>query len=402
MTRRGSPPLAALAAVAEAGDMAAEEILGLLAVDVGETESEIVAREHAFDLHRYEPADRRHETPVLITYALVNRPYILDLQPDRSVVRRLLEAGFVVYLIDWGEPSRLDATLGLADYVCRFLDTGVDAALADAGVADLHLLGYCMGGTMAAMYAAIEDPPLRSLTCLATPIAFDGTGGILEQWATYLDPDTLVDTSGNVPGELLAASFAMMEPVEHTVGKLATLYDHADDPEFLATFLRMERWIWDAVDVPGAVFRDFLSDLYQSDALLAGSVTLRGEPVDLSRIDVPSLHLVGAEDHLVPPAASRPLADAIDHEDTQVLSAPVGHIGLSVSGTAHAALWPEVTDWLAARSDTVGHAEDGTRPAAGDRARARATVAAVSRRAAAALPADGGAVARDDGADGNP
>jgi len=405
MTDRGVPPLAgpgppvqALAAVAEAGDLATDDLLDLLTVDVGGTEGEVVHQSHAFDLRRYEPAERRHATPVLLTYALVNRPYVLDLQPDRSVLRRLLESGFAVYLIDWAEPGRLDATLGLADYVRRFLDDCVTATLADAGTGDLHLLGYCMGGTMAAMYAAIEDDPLRSLTCMAAPIAFDGTGGVLETWATRLEPAALVEACGNVPGELLAGSFAMLEPVAHTVGKLVTLYERADDPAFVETFLRMERWIWDGVDVPGAVFREFLEELYRDDALLEGSVALRGDPVDLAAIDVPALHLVGEDDHLVPPASSRPLADAIGHDDQRILSAPVGHIGLSVSRTAHETVWPAVTDWLAARSDPAGGAGE-TRTAPDDRARARATVAAVSRRGAAELTADGGAVASPDGDD---
>ncbi len=351
---------------------------------VGETESEVVYAEHHLELHRYEPDQRRHRTPILVAYALVNRPFILDLEPDRSVVRRLLEAGFSVYLIDWGEPGRLDGSLRLADYVGRFLDNCVDATLADAGATHCHLLGYCMGGTMAAIYAALDDGPLRSLTTVAAPIAFDGSGGVLETWATDIDPGAVVDANGLVPREVLATIFAMLDPVQNTVGKLARLYDHADDPEFVATFLRMERWIWDGVDLAGAVFREFVDDLYRENALIAGTLTVGGDHVDLSAVDVPHQHLVGQDDELVPPDSTRPLADAIGHPDGRVVEFPVGHVGLSVSRDAHADLWPDVADWLAARSDQ-------------DRHRARATVDAVARRGARKVSADGGATTAAEG-----
>lgn len=370
-------------------------------IEVGQTERTAVHREHGHTLYRYAPAQRAYRTPVVIAYALVNRPYVLDLQPDRSVVRRLLEAGFPVYLIDWGEPGRLDASLGLADYVTRYLDDCVDAALADASSPDCHLLGYCMGGTMAAMYAALDDDSLRTLTTMAAPIAFEGTGGVLERWATHLDPDLCVDAYGNVPGELLAVSFALLEPVENSVGKLVRLYERAEDTAFVETFLRLERWVWDGVDVPGGVFGEFVRDLYGDDCLVAGELDLAGDAVDLGDVTVPSQHVVGEEDHLVPPASTRPLADLVAGS-ARVVEFPVGHVGLSVSGAAHEELWPAVADWLAERS--VSHDRRraaGPPPADGsatgppaadpsaDIASAAATVETVSRRAAAAV-SDGG------------
>jgi polyhydroxyalkanoate synthase len=346
---------------------------------VRETESEVVYAEHDLELHRYEPDDRRHRTPILLVYALVNRPFVLDLEPGRSVVRRLLEAGFRVYLTDWGEPGRLDAGLGLEDYVRRFLANCVEATLADADARDCHLIGYCMGGTMAAIYAALDDEPVRTLSTVAAPIAFDGTGGVFETWAAELDADAVTNGSGLVPAEVLAWSFAMLDPIQNTVGKLARLYDHADDPDFVATFRRMERWIWDGVDLSGTVFREFVDDLYGRDALVEGSLTVGERRVDLSAIDVPHQHLVGEHDELVPPTSTRPLAAAIAHPDGRVIEFPVGHVGLTVSADAHAELWPAVADWLAARSDP--HL---------DRERARATVEAVARRGAREVSADGG------------
>jgi len=376
------------------GDLAAEQFCRMLTVEVGHTESTVVYEEHGLELHRYDPAERRHETPILLVYALVNRPYILDLQPDRSVIRRLLEAGFAVYLVDWGEPSRLDATLGLADYVCRYLDNCVDATLADAGAEDLHLLGYCMGGTMSLMYATRNQEPIRTLSCMATPVSLDGTGGILERWAEHFDPVQAADVLGNVPGELLAMEFAMMDPVDQFVTKYVRLYENFEDDDFVENFARMERWIWDSVDVAGRAFHEFVDGVYRDNHLARGEFSLDGDPVDLSAIEVPLCQIVGEYDHIVPPASSKPLGDLVGSDDQRLIEFSAGHIGISVSSSAHEELWPEVTDWLGERSAPLAQppttAEDGpggseTTPVADDHEQARRTVDAVARRAAGKL-----------------
>jgi polyhydroxyalkanoate synthase len=343
----------ALRAAAEAIERAGatpEQLARLLSAESGHTEGETVYTENKLALRRHEPAKRRHETPVFVVYALVNRPTILDLQPDRSVVRRLLEAGFVVYLIDWGEPTRLDQSLTMADYVGRYTDNCVAAACADAGVEDLHVLGYCMGGTMSVLYAATHPHRVRTLTLLTTPVAFDGTGGILELWASQLDPETVVETLGNVPAELLAVTFAMMDPVENFLGKYVRLSEDIEDDAFVENFARMERWVWDGVDVAGAAYREFVGDLYRENRLIEGTYHLGDRPVDLAAVDLPLQQVLGEYDHIVPPESSRPLNDAVASEDERVVEFPVGHVGVSVSSRAHEKLWPDVCDWLAERS----------------------------------------------------
>jgi len=328
---------------------APEQLARLLSAEMGHTDSQVVYRENKLELRRYEPDERCHATPVFVVYALVNRPDILDLQPDRSVVQRLLEAGFVVYLIDWGEPSRLDQSLTMADYVGRYTDNCIAAACADAGAEDVHLVGYCMGGTMSVMYTATQPERVRTLTLLTTPVVFEGAGGVLELWATHLDPDTVVATLGNVPAELLAVTFAMMDPIENFLGKYLRLAENIEDDDFVENFARMERWVWDGVDVAGAAFREFVGDLYRNDELIEGTYHLGEERVDLSAIDVPLQQIVGEYDHIVPPESSRPLNDAVGSTDERVVEFPRGHVGISVSSRAHEELWPDVCEWLAVR-----------------------------------------------------
>ena len=380
----------------EQTDAAAANLGKMLTAEVGHTKSEVVYEENTLELHRYEPSEVAHETPICIVYALVNRPYILDLQPDRSVIRRLLEAGFEVYLIDWGEPSLLDRTLTMRDYVGRYLDNCVDAALAAAGVEDLHLLGYCMGGSMAVMYTALDDAKVRTLGLMATPLAFEDTGGILERWATHFDPDVAVDTLGNMPADLLAVEFSLMDPVEHYITKYVRLYRNIGDPAFVQNFARMERWIWDGVDVAGETFREFIGEIYKGNMLVDGEFEIDGERVDLANVEVPVLQIVGQYDHIVPPASSTPLHDQISSSDQRLIEFPAGHIGISVSSTAHEDLWPEVCDWYAARSPRdrdPTRREAGTAPGgtagADDVESARAAVEAVARQTAAAAATAG-------------
>jgi polyhydroxyalkanoate synthase len=323
------------------------------AVEVGTTESEVVYRENKLELHHYEPeGETRHDVPILVVYALINRPYVLDLQPSRSVVRSLRDDGFEVYLIDWGEPSKLDTTLGLDDYVTRYVDDCVDVVRERSGQDAVNLLGYCMGGTMSAMYAALYPEKVNALGLLAAGLVFDDTGGVLELWGdgAFFDPGDVTETYGNVPAEFLDVGFALMDPVDNTLSKYVRLSDNLADDDFVENFARMETWLGDGIDVAGRAYREFIEEIYQANALASGDLELDGRAVDLARIEMPVAQIVGEYDHLVPPSASKPFNDLVGSDDTEVFEFATGHIGLSVSRRSHADLWPRVCAWFAERS----------------------------------------------------
>jgi len=337
-------------------------------VAVGETPSRVVYTENKLELHQYESlTDDQHDVPILIVYALINRPYILDLQPDRSVVRRLLEAGHDVYLIDWNEPSQLDTALGLDDYVNRYLDDCVDEARERSGRESINLLGYCMGGTMAAIYTALHSEKVNALGLLAAGLYFDDTGGILELWGdeAYYDPHAVTETFGNVPGEFLDAGFDLMDPVANAVTKYVHLYDRLENEDFVANFARMERWLADSVDVAGAVYAEFVEEIYQENRLAENDLSLGGDRVDVANVDVPLLQILGEYDHLVPPAASKPFNDLVTGEVTTI-EYPTGHVGLAMSTGAHRDVWPEVAEWFLEQrerpplADVIGEAVERT------------------------------------------
>jgi polyhydroxyalkanoate synthase len=354
--------IAALTEATEASSDLPEAVETMESVEVGETPSEVVYTENKLELLHYRPEeagiepDETHDVPILIVYALINRPYILDLQPERSVVRRLLEGGHDVYLIDWNEPSRLDQHLTLDDYVDRYIDNCVDKVRERSGQDAINLLGYCMGGTMSTMYAALMPEKVNALGLMAAGLCFDDTGGVLEQWgeSDHYDPEELTDTFGNVPAEFLDTGFALMDPVTNYVSKYVHFYENLDDEDFVENFARMERWLGDGIDVAGEAYDQFLQDVYQDNRLYRNELFLGDRHVDIDDVDMPILQVVGEYDHLIPTAASKPFNDVVGSDDVTTVEYSTGHIGLSVSSGSHEDVWPAVSDWYAANQNPGG------------------------------------------------
>ncbi|MBX0295865.1 poly(3-hydroxyalkanoate) polymerase subunit PhaC [Haloarcula nitratireducens] len=352
--------LESMSEAAETSQVADERLELMESVEVGQTPSEAVYEENKLELLHYDAEaagievdeEDKESVPILIVYALINRPYILDLQEERSVVRRLLEAGHDVYLLDWNEPSRLDQHLTLDDYVNRYIDNCVDVVRERSGQDRINILGYCMGGTMSVMYAALHREKVNALGLMAAGLCFDQTGGVLEEWGSdeYYDPEDVVETFGNVPANMLDIGFALMDPVDNYVSKYIRLAENLENEAFVENFGRMEKWLGDGIDMAGDTYVQFLRDVYQDNKLYKNELEVGGEHVDLDNLDMPVLQLMGEYDHLIPPAASKPFNDVIPSEDTRTIEFSTGHIGLSVSSSTHADLWPEVAEWYKERN----------------------------------------------------
>ena len=320
---------------------------------VGETPSEVVYTENKLELHHYEArTERKRDVPLLLVYAIINRPYVLDFQPDRSVVGQFLDHGFDVYLLDWGEPSRLDTDLGLDDYVTRYLANCVDVVTERTGTGAPHLLGYCTGATISAIFAALYPERVRTLGLLAPVLNFEAEGGIFDRWGRDAtdDPRRVVDVFGNAPGEWLGVEFSLVDPVEFFLARYLRVFDHLDDAEYLARFARRLQWGFDSVDVAGELYRQFRVDLYRDNRLMEGTLSVGGRPVDIGNVTMPVLDIVGTHDRFIPAEASLPFIEAIPSTDTEVIDFPTDHVGLSIGERSHRELWPRVCDWFGRRS----------------------------------------------------
>ena len=290
------------------------------------------------------------KVPLLIAYALVNRPYMVDLQEDRSLVKGLLARGEDVYIIDWGYPDRSDRYLMLDDYINRFIDGAVDHLRGSADVGAVNLLGICQGGTFALCYAALHPEKVRNLITMVTPVDFHTPDNMLSNWTREMDVDLFVDTMGNVPAGTMNASYLMLKPFRLHVQKYLGLVDILDDRKAIQDFLRMEKWIFDSPDLAGEAFRQFIKQFYQGNGFVNGGIEIDGEVVDLGYVDMPILNIFAEQDHLVPPDASRALGGLAGSQDYTELSFKGGHIGIYVSSRAQREVPTAIHDWLDKRS----------------------------------------------------
>lgn len=320
---------------------------------------EILARDMV-RLYRYKPVvDKPLPVPVLIVYALIGRYQMIDLEADRSFVRKLLAQGLDVYMIDWGLPKRAQRWLTIDDYVNDYLDECVEEICARHDLDKINLLGVCQGGVFSTCYAALHPERVKNLILTVAPLDFHGdmaapeTGsGYMNLWARAMKPedvDLLVDTLGSLPGPLVGFAFLMMNPVGNVTKYTTDLIDILDDDKKLLNFLHMESWIADRPNHPGEVARQWFKDLYQENKLIKNELQLGDRRVDLRDITMPVLNVYAGGDVIIPTTCSRSLEGRFGTQDYSELAVPGGHIGTFVGGKAQKILAPGIADWLKAR-----------------------------------------------------
>lgn len=317
----------------------------------GCTPREAVWRSGKLCLYRYPAARNAARSsatpPMLIVYALVNRPYMMDLQEDRSLIRGLVDANLDVYLIDWGYPDGADRFTTLADYMDLILGC-VEHILGSHRTASLNLLGVCQGGVFSLCFAALHPECVRNLITMVTPVDFHTPDDMLSKWVRKIDVKAWVG-GGNVSGGALNQLFLALLPFRLGQQKYMDLLLGDPDPARFENFMRVEKWIFDSPDQAGAAFEEFVVTFYQENRLVQNRVELAGRRVDLGRVQMPLLNLIGSNDHLVPRAASLALERVVGSGDYTTLEFALGHIGMYISARAQREVPAAITGWLAAR-----------------------------------------------------
>ena len=316
-------------------------------------EKEVVLTIGKMKLYHYKPlvtGRKLSKTPTLIAYALVNRQYMMDIQPDRSVIKSFLEGGMDVYVIDWGYPTGEDMYMTMDDYINWYMGDCVDYIRKASGVDKINLLGVCQGGTFSTIYAALNPEKIKNLITMVVPIDFSVDDALLFRWSKYMNVDSLVDAYGVVPGDVMNATYLILKPLSLIMDKYVGMIGKMDDEEYLKNFMRMEKWVFDSPDQAGETLRQFIKDMYQGNKLIKNELEIGGKQVNLKNITMPLLCACAEYDHLVPLSASRPLIDAVGSKDTQFLSFKTGHIGMYVSSQSQKAIAPQIIEWVKARS----------------------------------------------------
>jgi polyhydroxyalkanoate synthase len=342
---------------------APDVLLGPLDTSIASSPYEVVYEEDRVKLKHYIPVTEiQFKIPLLVVYALINRETMLDLQPGRSVVQSFLKAGIDLYMVDWGYPKRKDKFLTIDDHVNGYLDNMVDFIRKRHNLSQIHLMGICIGGTFCVMYSALHPEKIKNLITTVTPTNFDTDQGLLHIWLRDVDVDKMMDTYGNMPGDLMNYGFLLLNPARLMIDKYVGFFENMDNRNFVENFIRMEKWIFDSPDVPGETFRQFVKDCYQKNLLIQSKMEVGGRQVDLKKITMPLLNFYGQFDHLVPPGACDLLTKKVGSRDVEDVSLDTGHIGIYVSSKCQREFAPKIIRWLKERDaplETAGPSRNG-------------------------------------------
>ena len=331
---------------------------------VAQTPKEVIWTLNKARLYHYIPTlppEQRHPVPLLLVFALMNRPSILDLRPGNSFVEYMVKHGYDVYLLDWGAPGIEDKNLTFDDYVLDYLPRAVRKLKSFSGADEFSLLGWCIGALITTMYAALRGDAsgMRNLILLTAPLDFTNRecGGFI-RWVNdqHFDVEKVLATFGNMPGEMLDYGAKALKPVENYISNYLRLWENLNDPRVVESWHAMNTWVTDLIPLAGGAYRQLIDDFYRENRLVKGTMALRGERVDLADIHASVLNVVANEDHIVPPKQTAHVMDLIGSQDKELLTIPGGHIGMMAGSAAIKRTWPLIEAWLDVRSGPVGAA----------------------------------------------
>lgn len=317
-------------------------------VEVATTPKELVWKSDKISMYHYlRDTPAKCKTPVLVSFAMLNRHDVLDLQ-DRSLMKKLVEEGLDVYIMDWGYHNQSDKYLTMEDYIDGYMNDAVDFLRKKHKTEKIHKMGICQGGTFSMIYASLYPEKLQSLTTYVAPYDFENGGCMLYKWAKYIDVDTMVDSVGTIPGEQIDSAFGMLKP-SMNISKYFGVMDSLEDQNKLMNFLRMEKWKSDLPAIPGEMYRKYIKDLFRDNKLIKGEFELGGRKVNLKNMTVPFLNVYATEDNIIPNPSTLAVMDHLGTKDKKEYAFPGGHIGVFVGGKSQKELAPAVAKWVIER-----------------------------------------------------
>ena len=325
--------------------------LGALGLGPAECNYRVLASGPHWRLRGYPTVGQR--LPVLIVAAPIKRPYIWDLAPTRSAIRYCLDRHLGVYLLEWQPPLRGQGSAGLDEYAGEAISECLAKAAADAGGEQPFLMGHSLGGTLAAIHAALDPQGVRGVVLLGAPLYFLAGGSAFRDALVSLVPPGLSDTD-IVPGSLLSQVSALASPSTFIWSRLMDAVISLADPAATAIHARVERWALDEVPLPGRLVHEIVEWLYREDRFSRGTLPICGREVGPSRLRLPTLMVINSADEIAPPASIAPFAQAMRDQTVRIFEyageTGVGlqHLAVLVGRQAYAQIWPEIMSWLKA------------------------------------------------------
>jgi polyhydroxyalkanoate synthase len=334
---------------------------------IGNVPKDLVMKHGKLELHRVRPLPAeeieigpdeirvelvpRVRVPVVLIPPLMVRPYIYDLRPEHSFVRALRNAGFDVFIVDFGVPDRADEGLRLDDYVLDFVPKCVDAALSASGAEQVSLVGYCMGGIFALLHVAVwDDPRIRSIVTIGAPLNFEKMGVLT--WATRIGLpllDAILERLGNVPGKLSSAGFKLLSGTKNLT-KYGDLFANLYDEEYVRGFDAIDTWLSDMIPYPKEAFRQMVREVVHGNKILKRELSFGDKQADLGRVRCPLLSFAGKTDNIATLAATAAIGELVGSDDKTYVEVPGGHIGVVAGKSAPHAVWEPSIVWLKQRA----------------------------------------------------
>lgn len=301
-----------------------------LGEDIACTPGKVVFENRLFQLIQYEATTWKvQKTPLLIMPAWINKYYILDLQEKNSLVNWLVQQGFTVFIVSWVNPDESHQDIGFEDYLTLGADTAASKVLEITGEESLHMVGYCLGGTLLASYLAWLrakklDRRVSSATYLTTMLDFEEAGDL----KIFIDKEQLaileetLEERGYLEGNEMAAIFNSLRPQDLIWSFVINNYLLGRKPMSFDLLY----WNGDVTRMPAKMHLYYLREMYLNNALIKGELTMAGEQIDLSRIRTPSYILATKEDHIAPWRST--------YKATQTYQGPIRFV---LSGSGHIA-----------------------------------------------------------------
>jgi polyhydroxyalkanoate synthase subunit PhaC len=318
---------------------------------VGTMPKETLLRRGTLQLYHYHPSvDEVYRVPILIVSPTSNRGYIFDLARGQSLVEFLLARGYDVYMIDWLPPRRDESHLRLENYLLDFIPACRAIVRERSGQDRATLLGYCVGGTLSLLYAALNPEHIANLVLFATPVDFTRMA-LFRAWGDerHFDVDRLVDTVGNIPGEFFLSAFDLMRPANRTAGVLQ-LWTNMWNDDYVKSYRMFDRWAAETLPLAGEYFRQSTKEFLWRNSIMTGELFIGGQRIDLKKVSAPVLSIVAQHDHVVPHPAAHPIMELVGSAEHEELIVKGGHVSVVAGPSAVTRLWPSIDQWLAKRS----------------------------------------------------
>ncbi|MEH7113871.1 alpha/beta fold hydrolase [Neobacillus niacini] len=319
--------------------------------DIIPTRREAVWKKNKSTLWYHPAKEKKYKIPLFFVYSLLNKSYILDIGEGSSVIGGLTQLGYDVYLLDWGSPGYEDSNLSIDNYVIDYLAVAVKRAIRHSGIQEISLVGYCLGGTLAAILASITDLPIKNLVLSTIPIDFS-IGIVPNKWLEalqngHLNFDRFADVYGVIPADIMYAMFRGLSPIY--ISPMVNLVTRAYDEDYVEKWRRMDKWTKDATPFSGTAFKQLINDFYKENKLIKGELMIGDKRVDLSNINCPLFVLSTSRDTLVLEPQSLPIMDLVSSKDKTYQVVEAGHVSLALTG-----MFSIIADkWLSSRSEEI-------------------------------------------------